>query len=74
LAALSDWLDGKQYLEDRFTAGDLIMTTVLRELGDTGAFARFPILDTYRRRCEARPAFARALEAQLQAFRENAPA
>lgn len=74
LQSLADWLDGRDYLEDRFTAGDLIMTTVLRELTDTGAFARFPILDTYRRRCEARPAFARALDAQLQAFRENAPA
>jgi glutathione S-transferase len=74
LASLSDWLDGRDYLEDRFTAGDLIMTTVLRELVDTDAFARFPPLDAYRRRCEARPAFGRALEAQLQDFRENAPA
>lgn len=73
LAALCAWLDGKEYLEGRFTAGDLIMTTVLRELVDTGAFSRFPILDAYRRRCEARPAFARALEAQMQTFRENAP-
>jgi len=74
LAALCAWLDGKEYLEGRFTAGDLIMTTVLRELVDTGAFSQFPILDTYRRRCEARPAFGRAMEAQMQAFRENAPA
>jgi glutathione S-transferase len=74
LAALSSWLDAKQYLEDRFTAGDLIMTTVLRELGETEALSRFPLLDAYRRRCEARPAFGRALEAQMQAFRENAPA
>ena len=74
LAALSAWLEGRQYLEDRFTAGDLIMTTVLRELEDSGAFARFPALDAYRRRCQDRPAFSRALEAQMQAFRENAPA
>jgi glutathione S-transferase len=74
LAALSAWLEGRQYLEDRFTAGDLIMTTVLRELGDAAAFARFPALDAYRRRCQARPAFGRALEAQMQPFRENAPA
>ena len=32
LAALSAWLGGKDYLEGRFTAGDLMMTTVLREL------------------------------------------
>jgi hypothetical protein len=31
-------------------------------------------LDAYRRRCEARPAFGRAMEGQMQTFRENAPA
>jgi glutathione S-transferase len=74
LAALGAWLDGKEYLEGRFTAGDLMMTTVLRELVDSGVLSRFPILDAYRRRCEARPAFGRALEAQMQPFRENVPA
>ncbi|HEV2675437.1 MAG TPA: glutathione S-transferase family protein [Aliidongia sp.] len=74
LAALSAWLDGKEYLEGRFTAGDLIMTTVLRELVDCGTLARYPILDAYRQRCEARPAFGRAMEAQMRPFRENAPA
>jgi glutathione S-transferase len=73
LASLSAWLDGKDYLEGRFTAGDLIMTTVLRELVDSGILARFPSLDAYRRRGEARPAFGRALEAQLKVFRDNAP-
>jgi glutathione S-transferase len=73
LKALSAWLDGKEYLDDRFTAGDLIMTTVLRELVDTGVLSRFPNLDAYHRRCEARPAFGRALEAQMRPFRENAP-
>jgi glutathione S-transferase len=73
LEALSTWLVGKNYLEDRFTVGDLIMTTVLRELGEeSDAASRFPILDAYRRRCEARPAFGRALEAQIQAFQQNA--
>ncbi len=74
LAALGAWLGDKDYLESRFTAGDLIMTTVLRELVDRGALARFPTLDAYRRRCEARPAFGRAMEAQMRPFRENAPA
>ena len=74
LASLSQWLGDKDYLEDRFTAGDLIMTTVLRELVDCGALAAFPNLDAYRRRCEGRPAFGRALEAQMRTFRENAPA
>jgi glutathione S-transferase len=74
LASLSASLGGKDYLEGRFTAGDIVMTTVLRELVDCGALSQFPILDAYRRRCEARPAFGRALEAQMQPFRENAPA
>jgi len=74
LASLSAWLGGKDYLEGRFTAGDLVMTTVLRELVDGGALARFPTLDSYRQRCEARPAFGRAMDGQMQTFRENAPA
>ena len=74
LAGLSDWFGAKDYLEDRFTAADLIMTTVLRELVDSGVLARFPNLAAYRERCEARPAFGRAMEAQLKTFRENAPA
>jgi glutathione S-transferase len=73
LAELSVWLGAKDYLEGRFTAGDLIMATVLRELVDCGALARFRNLDAYHRRCEARPAFGRALEAQMKPFRENAP-
>ncbi|MBS0408892.1 MAG: glutathione S-transferase family protein [Proteobacteria bacterium] len=74
LAALDGWLGDKDWLEGRFTAGDLVMTTVLRELVDSGALAAFPTLDAYRRRGEARPAFGRAMEGQLQAFRDNAPA
>lgn len=74
LECLAAWLGDKEYLEGRFTAGDLIMTTVLRELVDCGALARFPALDRHRQRCEARPAFGRALEAQMRPFRENAPA
>jgi glutathione S-transferase len=74
LTALARWLEGKDYLEGRFTAGDLIMTTVIRELVDCGVLDRYPSLDAYRRRCEARPAFGRALEAQLQPFRDHAPA
>ncbi len=74
LTKLSAWLGAKDYLESRFTAGDLIMTTVLRELVDCGVLARFPTLDALVRRCQARPAFGRAMEAQLQTFRENAPA
>ena len=71
LVALDGWLDGKDFLEGRFTAGDLIMTTVLRELKGTGLLDDFPTIHAYISRCEARPAFERALEAQLQPFRES---
>ncbi len=74
LAELSAWLGGKDHLEHGFGAGDLMMTTVLRELVDSGELARFPLLDEFRRRCEARPAFVRALNAQLAAFHANQPA
>jgi len=72
LAALAAWLGDKDYLEDRFTAGDLMMTSVLRELVDSGVLARFPTLDAYRRRCEARPAFVKALADQLAPFAARA--
>ena len=73
LAALAAALGAKDYLEHRFTAGDLMMTMVLRELVDSGVLARFPTLDTYRRRCEARPAFAKALADQMAPFAANTP-
>lgn len=74
LTSLSNALGDKDYLEGRFTAGDIMMATVLRELEDCGALKAFPNLDAYRARCLARPAFAKALEDQLQTFRENEPA
>jgi glutathione S-transferase len=74
LAKLARWLDGRDYLEDRFTAGDLMMTSVLRILRHTDLLAEVPVLDAYRQRCEARPAFQKALADQLAPFAANAPA
>lgn len=71
LGRLSDWLGERDYLEDRFTAGDLMMTTMLRILRQTNLVAEHPNLARYQARCEARPAFRRALEAQLAPFRNN---
>lgn len=68
LAELAAWLGDREYLEDRFTAGDLMMTTVLRILRHTDLVQRQPRLAAYQARCEARPAFQRALSAQLAAF------
>jgi glutathione S-transferase len=74
LEALTDWLGEGDYLvEGRFTAADLMMTMVIRELVGSGALARFPTLDAYRQRCEARPGFVKSLEDQLRTFRENTP-
>ena len=71
LGRLSDWLGERDYLEDRFTAGDLMTTTVLRILRHTEVVADYPNLARYQARCEARPAFRRALQAQLAAFERN---
>lgn len=74
LKRISDWLGDKQWLEgDRFTIGDLIMVTVLRNLKHTGMVAEFANLDAYVKRGEARPAFKQALADQLAPFRENQP-
>jgi glutathione S-transferase len=73
LESLSGWLDGRDYLEDRFTAADLLMTTVLRILRHTDIVAQIPKLDAYRTRCEARPAFRKAMEDHLAPFAANAP-
>lgn len=74
LAPLEERLSSRDYLEDRFTAGDIVMSTALRELIDCGALARYPALEAYVARCIARPAFKAALEAQMKPFRENAAA
>jgi glutathione S-transferase len=71
LKSLSDWLDGRDYLEERFTAADLLMTTVLKIPRHCDLLAQFPVLDAYRQRCEARPAFERALAAQMADFKES---
>jgi glutathione S-transferase len=73
LAQLDGWLGERDYLEDRFTTGDLMMTTVLRDLGHTDMVERHPRLAAYRDRCMARPAFGKALADQLRSFEENTP-
>jgi len=72
LGALEDWLDGRDYLEDRFTAGDLLMTTVLRFLRHTDIVSGRPMLKAYQERCEARPAFQKALTDHLKPFAAGA--
>lgn len=73
LARLAVWLDGRDYLEEHFSAGDLLMTTVLQILRDTDLVAEVPVLDAYQRRCEERPGYHKALADQLAPFAANAP-
>jgi glutathione S-transferase len=72
LGALQDWLGGRDYLEDRFTAGDLLMTTVLRMLRHTEIVSAQPALKAYQARCEARSAFQKALADHLKPFEASA--
>ena len=71
LGDLAERLAGRQWLEDRFTAGDLMMGSVLRHLGDSELLASDPVLGPYLARCEARPAFRKALADQLASFRAD---
>jgi glutathione S-transferase len=73
LKRVSDWLGDKEWLEDRFTIGDLLMVTVLRNIRHTSLVAEFANLKAYQERGEARPAFQRALADQLAPFSENQP-
>lgn len=73
LAGLSKALGDKPYLDgDKFSAGDLMMSTVLRILHHTEIVTSDKRLAAYIGRCTARPAFQRALDAQLGDFREAA--
>jgi glutathione S-transferase len=73
LSALSNSLGSKSYLDgDRFTAGDLMMATVLRILKHTDIVTSDERLAAYVERCTARPAFKRAFEAQIGDFRDAA--
>ena len=65
---LSTALGEREYLDERFTAADLLMSTVLRILHYRPFVERFPTLLAYQRRCESRPAFKKALQAQLDDF------
>ena len=69
LAGLSNALGDKPFLDGAlFTAGDLMMATVLRILNHTDLVTSDPRLVAYVERCTARPAFGRALAAQLADF------
>ncbi|MYL96917.1 glutathione S-transferase family protein [Novosphingobium sp. FGD1] len=76
LSRLEAALDG-EWLAGDFSVADIAMATILRALPGSGAGAQ--VLDghlalaAYLERALARPAFARALDAQLAPFAEHDP-
>jgi glutathione S-transferase len=58
----ADWLDGA------FSAGDLMMVSVLLRLKTSGLLGGYSDLSAYVGRGEARPAYQRAFDAQLAVF------
>lgn len=62
-----DWLAGP------FSIADIAMATVLRAAEDTDLLSERPVLAAYFARATARPAFERALAAQLAAFSDQPP-
>jgi glutathione S-transferase len=73
LRRVSEWLGDKEWLEGRFTIGDLVMITTLRFLRHTDLVSEFPNLAAFLKRGEARPAFQQALADQLSVFAANQP-
>lgn len=71
LSALSTSLGEKSFLDgDRFTAGDLLMSSVLQSLRHTDIVTSNARLAAYLQRCMARPAYKRALDAQLAEYQQ----
>lgn len=68
LAQLSTRLSDADWLEVGFSAGDLVMVSVLQRLGSSGLLAEYPNLAAYVARAEARPAYRRAFDAQYAVF------
>jgi glutathione S-transferase len=68
LGELSDRLGEADWLDGAFSAGDLMMVSVLLRLGASGLLAEYPNLAAYVARGQARPAYKRAFAAQLAVF------
>jgi glutathione S-transferase len=73
LGELSSRLGDADWLEDAFSAGDLLMVTVLRRLSGSGILEEYPNLAAYVARGQARPAYKRAFDDQLAVFTAASP-
>ena len=74
MGELSSRLGDADWLDDAFSAGDLLMVTVLRRLTGSGILEEYPNLSAYIVRGEARPAYKRAFADQLAVFTAKPPA
>lgn len=70
---VSHRLGDKEWLSGEFTAGDLMMVSVLRIVEGVGLLEKFPNLVAYVERGTARPAFERALADHMAAFTGSPP-
>jgi glutathione S-transferase len=68
LKQLSAHLGNNEWLDGPFSAGDLMMVSVLIRLKSSGLLTEYPNLSAYVARGEARPAYQRAFAAQLAAY------
>jgi glutathione S-transferase len=73
LGELSTRLGNANWLDDAFSAGDLLMVTVLRRLSGSSLLETYTNLAAYVARGEARPAYKRAFEDQLAVFTGKPP-
>lgn len=69
LGRLSDRLGDAEWLDDAFSAADIMMVHVLQRLRTSGILDEYPNLAAYVARGEARPAYRRAFEAQWAVFK-----
>ncbi|MGQ2949684.1 MAG: glutathione S-transferase family protein [Agrobacterium sp.] len=69
LGELSRRLGGADWLDVAFSAGDLLMVSVLQRIISSGILDEYPNLSAYVARGEARPAYKRAFADQLAVFR-----
>jgi glutathione S-transferase len=74
LKRVGDALGDKDWLAGEFSIADVMMVTVLNSLKNTGFVAEYPNLAAYHARGTTRPAYKRALDAQLADFDGPAPA
>jgi glutathione S-transferase len=74
LKQLSDALGDRDWLEGRFTLGDLLMIDVLRTQPPADLLAQYPNLLAYIERGTSRPAFKAAMAAHLAVFERYQPA